>query len=362
MAKPTLHLIGLFHTIPSAKYSHCAFTGKVLRWSKMMNLRGYKTVEYSNGESESACERKMQILGEAELAALIGERRETDFHGNTAVIGSSHWQEFDKRLRPALRDRLAQGDIILHPFGRSHYALKSDFPEQSHVESGIGYPDGPFGAYRIFESKVWQAWHQGKHGTQGSDYEWTVPNYFDLDEWTPHYDPGQYSLFFGRIYSGKGMDIIKALAEAGEKIMVAGQGDFAPYQHPNLTYLGPVVGRSRDALLGNAKCMLMPTRFIEPFGGSGVEAMLCGTPLISSDFGAFSETVEHGKTGYRCHTLADWVEAIRLAPTLDRRYISERARRLYSLETCGAQYDRIFTQISDLWGEGWYHKRPIFVP
>lgn len=25
--KPTLHLIGIFHTIPSNEFSHCAFTG-----------------------------------------------------------------------------------------------------------------------------------------------------------------------------------------------------------------------------------------------------------------------------------------------------------------------------------------------
>jgi len=33
---PRLHLIGIFHTQHTAAYSHCAFTGKALRFPKMM--------------------------------------------------------------------------------------------------------------------------------------------------------------------------------------------------------------------------------------------------------------------------------------------------------------------------------------
>ncbi len=43
----------------------------------------------------------------------------------------------------------------------------------------------------------------------------------------------------------------------------------------------------RLALLGNAKSVLMPTYYLEPFGGVHVEAQLCDTPVITTDWSAF---------------------------------------------------------------------------
>jgi glycosyltransferase involved in cell wall biosynthesis len=100
--------------------------------------------------------------------------------------------------------------------------------------------------------------------------------------------------------------------------------------------------------------MLMPTSFIEPFAGSGVESMMCGTPLISVDYGAFTETVREGVTGYRCNTLGDWVKAIELSKNLDRGICATTTRARYSLETCGGLYDSAFRQLNELRGSGWY--------
>jgi len=41
----TLHLVGIFHTQHTAAYSHCAFTGKALRFPKMMQRQGYTVIE-----------------------------------------------------------------------------------------------------------------------------------------------------------------------------------------------------------------------------------------------------------------------------------------------------------------------------
>jgi glycosyltransferase involved in cell wall biosynthesis len=102
--------------------------------------------------------------------------------------------------------------------------------------------------------------------------------------------------------------------------------------------------------------MLMPTVYTEPFGGAGVEGQLCGTPLLASDFGAFSETVEHNHTGFRCKTLGDWLDAVANVKELDREYIANSARMKYSLAAVGDQMDRIFRQIETLSTDGWYNE------
>ena len=354
-AKPTLHLIGIFHTIHNQDFSHCAFTGKALRFPKMMQARGYSVIEYSNEGSESTADEKVVMLTREEYSRLVGQRDAKAFHSDLASTGTRHHSLFCARLSQELLVRLAPGDIICHPFGHSHHSLLREFPEHLHCETGIGYTTCMPGSLKIFESYAWRHYHCGKDGRQGSNYEWVIPNYFEVDDWEPRCEPGSYIAFMGRISECKGLHTIHEIAKyANKKIVLCGQGDPSPWQHPNMEYLGPIHGRQRSDFIRNATCSLMPTTFIEPFGGSGVEGMLCGTPLIASDYGAFSETVIPGVTGFRCKTLRDWLEAIERADSLDRQAIATHARSTYSLEACGRQYDKAFQQMSELHDKGWY--------
>jgi glycosyltransferase involved in cell wall biosynthesis len=353
--KPTLHLIGIFHTVHNQAHSHCAFTGKALRFAKMMRPFGYRVVEYANEGSESEADEKVVMLNTNEFNEKIGNRDKTNFHGDVAVVGSPHHQLFEQRLIAELQKRIQPEDIICHPFGHAHSRLLTDFPKHMHVETGIGYPTLIPGTLRIFESYAWRHYHCGKDGRQGTTYEWVIPNYFDIDDWTPRYEPGSYIAFLGRITPCKGLNTIKEIANyTDKKIVLCGQGDPSPWKHPNMEYWGPITGRQRSEFMRNAICSLMPTEFVEPFGGSGVEGMLCGTPLIATDYGAFTETVVDGLSGYRCKTLRDWLGAIDAVEGICRRGVAEYARKRYSLQTCGAQYDKAFTQIHELYKDGWY--------
>lgn len=353
-----LHLIGLFHTKTSIAYSHCAFTGKVLRFSKMMQAYGYEVIEYSNEGSESTADKHVVMLTDDEFNTLYGNRKEIDFHGDDATVGSKGHALFEERLIPALKENLEKEDIICHPFGHAHSRLLTEFPNHQHVETGIGYPTLMPNSFRIFESYAWMHYHQGKENRQGKNYEWVVPNYFDLDDWEPSYEPGQYLAFLGRICSAKGLDTIKEIANYSPwPIILHGQGDPTPWNHPNIEYRGPITGKARSEFLRNSRAALMPTNFTEPFGGSGVEAMLCGTPLIAVDYGAFTETIIDGVTGFRCHTLQDWIDAVNRTDDIDRLVVANTARSRYSLEVCGKKYDKIFKDINNLWNKGWYQIR-----
>lgn len=355
--KPTLHLVGIFHTKHQAAYSHCAFTGKALRFPKMMQMYDYKVIEYSNEGSESTADEKVVMMTNEEFDSLYGKRTSTSFYGDDATIGSEGHTLFEKKLIPAIRERIQPQDIICHPFGHSHQVLMSEFPNHQHVETGIGYSVLMPDSFRVFESYAWMHNHQEKEKRSGRNYEWVVPNYYDLDEWEPNYEPGQYLAFLGRICEVKGLDTIKAIADhCGVPIILHGQGDASKWEHPNIYYNGPIHGKERSDFLRNAKAILAPSNFIEPFCGMTVEAMLCGTPVISVDYGAMTETVQDGM-GFRCHTLQDWLDAIKDVEFLDRKYIADTARSKYSLEACGKKYDKIFMQLNDLHRKGWYQLR-----
>jgi len=363
--KPTLHLVGIFHTIHNKDYSHCAFTGKALRFARMLKMYDYRVIEYANEGSESEADERVSVLSKDELTALTGRQDDKAFHGNLATIGSAHHKAFEEKLITEMSKRVKPKDIICHPFGHAHSILKSVFPNNVHVETGIGYPTLMPGTIRIFESYAWRHWHAGKeNNNQGKHYEFVIPNYFEINDWKPSYEPGKYYAFLGRIDGCKGLDTIyeiaKHLPEDSPKIILHGQGNPKKWLHPKIEYRGPLKGDLRSDFMRNAICSLMPTNFIEPFGGSGVEGLLCGTPLITTDYGAFSETVQHGTNGFRCHTLSDWLKALKDAEKLNRKHIADAARAKYSLETCGALYDKAFETIYGLYGAGWYTMGEIY--
>jgi glycosyltransferase involved in cell wall biosynthesis len=355
-----LHVIGLAHTVVSQRYSHCAFTGKVLRFARMMRPFGYEVVEYSNGTSESGANVHVQILTEEELASL--SRRTSESEDYSADVNNAELtQVFADRTLAAITAVARAGEIVCHVFGPSE-AIMGALPSCVHVESGIGYTcTHPAAPYRIYESAAWMHWHYGRrHMEFGANYEFVAPNYYDAREWVPSERVADDApvLFFGRVTSSKGLDTVVEAATRmpATRFVVCGQGDPTPWagSATNVEFVPPVFGEARAALLASAAVLIAPTSFIEPFCGSAVEAQMCGTPVVSTAFGAFHETVEPRRTGYLCHTLADFVAALGAARGLDRAYVARRARQKYSLEAVGAVYHAAFTDILGIARDGWY--------
>jgi glycosyltransferase involved in cell wall biosynthesis len=136
------------------------------------------------------------------------------------------------------------------------------------------------------------------------------------------------------------------------RFQIIGQGDAGAWAIPqNVEILGSM-GPERAALLGQARAIIAPSRYIEPFCGSVVEAQLCGTPAITSDFGAFAETVQHGITGFHCQTVGQFTAAVDRVLNLDREKVARRARKLYAMERVGRLYDDAFEVVRQRLADG----------
>lgn len=343
----------------------------------MMKIFGYHTIEYANEGSSSQANEKVVMLTKTEFDSFYKPEKTSPAH--QAKYGSPAWKLFDDRLKRALRSKLKPGDIVAHTIGPKLYAdLVPMFPRAIHVETGIGYPHEAYGcAAMIFESEAWRHYQWGRKGNQGGGIDhrlelspettWVVPNYFDVDDWKFQEKPASppYVTFMHRFVQDKGIEMLREIVKgwvlrypkSNLRFVLAGMGDYKDWlekadftkeEKAKIEYKGIVLGRQRAKLLGGATAFLMPTIFVEPFGGAAVESMLCGTPVLSSDFGAFTETVTNGVTGFRCKTTASYVEAISacLEGAVSRLGTYHTAMEKYSLETCGSQYDRIFKTLS----------------
>jgi glycosyltransferase involved in cell wall biosynthesis len=332
----------------------------------MMVPLGYDVIHYGVEGADTAAQTHVNLMTRAEQTTLRGHDGSDParFYGADGNVATPLYREFNRRLRVALERHVEPGDLVLLPFGHGHGDAVRGEP-WTLVESGIGYPELYGAPFQIFESYAWMHWHQGRANRNGKNYEWVIPNYFDVDAWDVQLRPDPRTVvYMGRICAEKGLPTLVEIARRRPdlRFVLCGQGDPKPYLvAPNIEYLPPITGRDRSALLGSAAVVLMPTVFTEPFGGVAVEAMLCGSPVLSVGYGAFTETIEDEATGFRCHTMGDWLAALDRAPELDRAYIAARARRLYGYERVGRMYDRAFQAIADLRDEGWYSMRSPFL-
>ena len=358
-----LHLPAIPHTITSSEFSHCAFTGKVLRFAPMMRSRGYVVIHYGVEGSELGgvdllSREEWEQLRMESHRELYPDREITaqNFVGDLAHVGTSLYKEFNSRLREAHIEHYREGDIVCLPFGEAHKEAIEGLNVLA-VESGIGYPTC-FLPFRIYESHAQKSWACGREHKSPHNYWFVCPNYYDVTEW-PFGEPTRPLVgYFGRICAIKGLDIVVEVARRFPHIdfVICGQGeDTFTHQSVNLRYQPPLHGRERGVWLSQLTCLLAPSIYLEPFCGVNVEAQLCGTPVIAPESGAFVETVEQFRTGLLCHTLADYCKGVQLALDghFDRRYVHERAQR-YDMYEVAKHYDYAFKCIADLRHAGWH--------
>lgn len=357
-----LHIPAIPHTVTRSDFSHCAFTGKVQRFAPMLRVQGYEVIHYGVEGSTSGATVDVELMTTEEHLSALGieayHQHGDKFIGNYANGDSAVYKSFNFALRDALKENLRDGDVLCLPFGFAHDAAWHGLPiiEEARVhtiETGIGYPE-PMLLNRVYESQAWRHWMMGRDKRDGSAWtshrkEWVVPNYYDPSDWPEGQGSASTVVYFGRICDVKGCDIIPRIADAHPTLtfVLCGQGDPSPYLTlPNIEYLPPIHGTARAKLLGSALCTLHPSRFVEPFCGAAVEAMLCGTPVVTSDFGAFTETVINGETGYRARTVAQFIDGVARAGALSRARVRARALERYSMSAVGPLYDEVFRELT----------------
>lgn len=367
--RPALHVVALPHTQTTARFSSCAYTQKIRRFVPMMRARGYRVVLYGSEVSDVEPDEHVVITPEDERAARFGEGFDTVLTPLDWSPTTSYWASANGRAAGEIAERCDPRDLLCLIAGWAQQPISAALPFLTVAEWGVGYEGVLPNSHRAFESAAWKHYVYGKQGeVNGRWYDAVIPNFFDPNDF-PRLGrgDGEYLLYLGRLVHRKGVEVAWEIARrAGLKLVIAGPGAVshgAGYVHSpevsirgargDVEYVGEVGIAERAELLEHAVALLAPTLYVEPFGGAAVEAMLAGTPAITSDFGAFTETVEDGVTGYRFRTLAEGVAAVERARTLNRHLIRRRALSRFSVDVVGDQFDAWFGELDGLWDGGW---------
>lgn len=184
-----------------------------------------------------------------------------------------------------------------------------------------------------------------------------------------HEGPGDggYGLFLGRMCMEKGVHTAAAVAKsAGLPLRIAAKLS-EPAEHEYFkTYVAPLLGHGIDfigeieekekiELLGKARCLLNPIDWPEPFGMVIVEALACGTPVVSRPRGSIPELVDDGRTGFLRETNEELAAAIRELDTIDRSHCRADAVERFSVEAMVERHVALYCEVSDR------HRRPVRV-
>ncbi len=166
-----------------------------------------------------------------------------------------------------------------------------------------------------------------------------IPNPIDLRAWPLREGKSDYVLWVGRMTAVKGPHrAIAAARIAGVPLILAGviqpgqqayfDREVAPHiDGDRVRFVGEVGGAVKRSLFADARALLMPIRWEEPFGMVMVEALACGTPVIAFPEGAARELVLEGETGFLVDDEAAMGAAIRqlprIAPAACRTWVAE---------------------------------------
>jgi glycosyltransferase involved in cell wall biosynthesis len=171
--------------------------------------------------------------------------------------------------------------------------------------------------------------------------------------------PGGDLLFLGRFSPEKGaVRAIEAARLAGRRLLLAGKVDAVDAAHfvevieplldgDMVRYVGEADATQKRELLADARALLFPIEWDEPFGLVMIEAMACGTPVLGLRRASVPEVVDPGITGFVVDDVAGLVRAIDHADGIDRRACRRRAEERFGVGRMVDDYERAYAEVVD---------------
>lgn len=336
------HLLSVPNVQTTRAYSLDGFCMATIKFARILKGLGHEVILYASEENEAPCDELVTVITKAEQRQFLGDIP----YQYASVEGAVRlWSLSNDRISSELGKRKGPYDFVCSISGTAQKCVADQHNDMMWVEYSIGYISS-FSDYRVFESTAWQHWTYGRQQIEiGRFFDTVIPYFFDPKDFDATRNKEGFALYVGRLTHNKGVGVAcKTARLAGIPLKVIGHG-CENLICDGAEYLGTLPDDERNDLMARASVLIAPTLYLEPFGSMAIEAQLSGTPVVATDFGAFTETIEQGRTGFRCSYMDEFVRGVRDATNLDSSYIRQRAVAKYSLAAAATQYQRYFDRL-----------------
>lgn len=267
------------------------------------------------------------------------------------------------RMLDEVRERADEFDILHFHIDMLHFPLIRDFADRTvtTLHGRLDLPDlSPFYAY--FSEVPLVSISKDQRRPMPRRVNWVGNVYHGLPGRLLPYQPNldsNYLAFLGRIAPEKRPDRAIEIARlAGLPLKIAAKVDDVDRGYwsevieplvkanPNVQFIGEINEQQKAHFLGNAKALLFPIDWPEPFGLVMIEAMACGTPVIAFRSGSVPEVVDHGRSGLIVDTFDEAVDAVAKLDRLDRRSVRATFEKRFTVERMAHEYCAIYRKLA----------------
>ena len=188
------------------------------------------------------------------------------------------------------------------------------------------------------------------------DLNWMATVYHGVDVASFPYSPrrGKYLLFVGRMSPEKRCDLAIAVAKrTGIPLKIAAKIDHKerPYFEETIEpllkddlieFVGEKNEEEKRELMRDALALLLPIDWPEPFGMVFIEALACGTPVITRPCGSVPELLQDGLTGYIAQDEEALAAAVGKLDRISRLDCRHWAEQRFDRQRMAAGYERVY--------------------
>jgi glycosyltransferase involved in cell wall biosynthesis len=274
--------------------------------------------------------------------------------------GRPDWLMWHTVMLDQVFEQAPEFDVVHFHVDFQHYPLvrRCPTPCLTTLHGRLDLPD-LLPLHRHFREQALVSISQNQRKPLGDVCRWIATVHHGVPEhlYRYHEAPGGYFAFVGRISPEKRVDrAIQVALATGVKLRIAAkvdrvdeayfQREIAPLlDHPLVEYVGEIEESQKDDFIGNARALLFPIDWPEPFGLVMIEALACGTPVIAWRCGSVPEVVEHGRTGFIVEDTGQAIEAARRIGDIDRGACRRTYERRFTARRMAERYIEVYAAL-----------------